>query len=147
MRKRQWVGTDVFGNAWRGQAYPGQLRKIEINSQYGKVIHIMSGVLWCDKGEHPFSVKDVNKQHFVNTHTEPVLTGNSYGNPTYQQREQITEEIDICGPHWLNDNPFQTPETPAIEVAEAEAAESEAEMWKAKYEAEHAKNNRPTPIK
>jgi hypothetical protein len=102
----------------------------------------MSNVLWCDKGEHPFSVKDVNRQHFVNSHTVPVLTGNSYGNPTYQQREQVTEEIDICGPHWLNDNPFTTPETPAIEVAEAEAEQSAAEMWEAKFNAEHEENLR-----
>jgi hypothetical protein len=106
----------------------------------------MSGVLWCDTGDHPFSAKDPNKQHFVNTHEEAVYTGNSYGVPTYQQREKVTEEIDICGMHWGQNNPLKA-EPAAIEIAEAEAEESEVEMWKAKYEAEHAKNTRPTRIK
>jgi hypothetical protein len=102
----------------------------------------MSGALWCDKGNHAFSMKDQNRQHFVNTHTVEVLTGNSYGNPTYQPRQEVTEEMDICGPHWLEDNPFMAAEPTAIEAAEAEAVESEADMWKAKYEAERAKNAR-----
>jgi hypothetical protein len=101
----------------------------------------MSGVLWCDKGDHPFSVKDVNKQHFVSTHTVPKLTGNSYGTPTYQDRQEIVEEIDICGPHWLNDNPFDN-ESKVLTTAEVEAEESEVEMWQRRFEAEQAKNRR-----
>jgi acetone carboxylase gamma subunit len=97
----------------------------------------MSGVLWCDTGDHAFSVKDRNRQHFVNTHEVPVLTGNSYGRPTYQDRQEVTEEIDICGPHWLKQNPFQTPEAKAIETTEVEAKQAEADMWKARYEADH----------
>jgi hypothetical protein len=108
----------------------------------------MSNALWCDKGEHAFSAKDMHKQHFVNTHTVQVNTGNSYGQPTFQQREEVTEEMDICGPCWLKDNPFATPEPSAIEAAEAEAEESAAEMWQRKYEAERAKNDRrPRPVK
>jgi hypothetical protein len=102
----------------------------------------MSGVLWCDKGEHAFSRKDKFKRHFEDTHEVEVYTGNSYGNPTYQQRQEIHEEIDICGPCFAADNPFASPETPAIEVAEAEAEQSAAEMWEAKFNAEHEENMR-----
>jgi len=107
----------------------------------------MSGVIWCDKGDHPFSAKDKFRQHFVNTHTVDVLTGNSYGNPTYQPRQEVTEEMDICGPCWTKDNPFTSPEPSAIEAAEAEAEESAAEMWQRKYEAEKARNDRPRPTR
>lgn len=130
--------TGWRGARYRGQAYPEHLSKIEINSQYGKAVS-MSNALWCDKGEHAFSAKDQFKQHFVNTHSEPVLTGNSYGNPTYQNREIVTEEMDICGPCWSKDNPFTAPPVDAIEAAEDEATTAEAEMWKAKYEAEKIK--------
>ena len=60
----------------------------------------MSQALWCDKSEHAFSGKDPEKQHFVNTHEVQVPTGNSFGRATYQERVEVTEEIDICGPCW-----------------------------------------------
>lgn len=77
----------------------------------------MSHVLWCDipdpdtdvKGQvgHPFTAKDPERQHFSQTRMVPVVTGNSYGRTTYQEREEITEEMDICGYHWRKQNPFQ----------------------------------------
>jgi hypothetical protein len=78
-------------------------------------IHIMSGCLWCDKGEHSFSAKDPDRQHFTNTHTERVPTGNSYGRTTYQDQVEVTEEIDICGPCWKSSGLFakNKPEIPA----------------------------------
>ena len=66
----------------------------------------MSSALWCDKGDHAFSAKDPNKQHFSNTHTVSIPTGNSYGRVTYQERQEVTEELDICGPCWAKTNPF-----------------------------------------
>lgn len=60
----------------------------------------VSQALWCDKSDHAFSSKDPERQHFAQTQTVPVATGNSYGTPTYQDRMQVTEEIDICGPCW-----------------------------------------------
>ena len=75
--------------------------------------------LWCDIDDpetnlphsqvpgHPFSDKDVNRQHFSRTGSERVNTGNSYGNPTYQDREIVTAEMEICGYHWQKQNPFQ----------------------------------------
>jgi hypothetical protein len=129
--------SDMSG--WRGQIYDGQYPTRE-HFERGS----MSGVLWCDKGEHAFSRKDKFKRHFEDTHEVEVYTGNSYGNPTYQPRQEVHEEIDICGVCWAADNPFTSPEPTAIEAVEAEAAESEADMWRAKYEAEAAKNTRKT---
>lgn len=67
----------------------------------------MSSVLWCDKGEHAFSVKDPDRRHFTQTATVEVPTGNSYGRTTYQQREEVTEELDICGPCYKSGNAFE----------------------------------------
>jgi hypothetical protein len=83
----------------------------------------MSNALWCDKGEHAFSAKDPEKQHFTKTQTVQVLTGNSYGNPTYQPRQEITEELDICGPCWKSGNDFSAkqingPKKPTLEDLE-----------------------------
>lgn len=72
----------------------------------GKGSNLMSQTLWCDKGNHAFSAKDLNRQHFTQTRTVEVPTGNSYGRPTYQERQEVTEELDICGPCWQTANPF-----------------------------------------
>lgn len=101
----------------------------------------MSQSLWCDKGDHAFSSKDEDKQHFSQTQTVKFPTGNSYGRTTYEDRREVTEELDICGPCWKTGSPFQK-EKPAIETVEAEAELSETEMWRAKYEAEKARNSR-----
>lgn len=69
----------------------------------------MSTALWCDKGEHAFSAKDPDKQHFTKTQEVQVETGNSYGTRTYQPRMEITEELDICGPCWKSGNDFAKP--------------------------------------
>ena len=110
----------------------------------------MSAVLWCDKGEHAFSVKDEDRQHFTQTRTVKSKTGNSYGHDVYQDRVEVTEELDICGNCWKTGNPFghTEQELPALTatdettVADAEAAayEAEVEMWKAKYEAARERN-------
>lgn len=78
----------------------------------------MSNALWCDindpetnvKGQigHSFSDRDEDMQHFRNTHTVKVPTGNSYGRATYQDREEITTEMHVCGYHWRKQNPFDT---------------------------------------
>jgi hypothetical protein len=72
---------------------------------------LMSGALWCDKGDHAFSTKDEERQHFTKTHTVEVPTGNSYGRPTFQERMEVTEEIDICGPCWKSGDLFAKPKT------------------------------------
>lgn len=110
----------------------------------------VSQCLWCDvndpvtnvKGQigHSFSAKDLNRQHFEQTQQVAVPTGNSYGQTTYQARDEITVEMDMCGYHAGKQNMFQTDSATAIEAVEQAATESEVDMWKAKYEAERAKN-------
>lgn len=108
----------------------------------------MSQSLWCDKGDHAFSSKDEDKQHFSQTQTVKFPTGNSYGRTTYEDRREVTEELDICGPCWKTGSPFSkdkaaiTGYSSETEKAEAEAELSESEMWRAKYEAEKARNSR-----
>lgn len=58
----------------------------------------MSAALWCDSGEHAFSSKDPDKQHFTKQRAVKVPTGNSYGTTTYSDQREIVEEFDICGP-------------------------------------------------
>lgn len=101
----------------------------------------MSVALWCDKGDHAFSAKDEERQHFTQTQMVTIPTGNSYGRTTYEERKEVTEELDICGPCWKSGSPFSK-EKPEIETVEAEAEVSEAEMWRARYEAEKALNDR-----
>lgn len=81
----------------------------------------MSTALWCDKGDHAFSAKDPLKQHFSQTQTVTVPTGNNYGRTTYEERREVTEELDICGPCWSRANPFSPDaEKPTGKHAKAE---------------------------
>jgi hypothetical protein len=88
----------------------------------------MSTALWCDKGDHSFSAKDPDKQHFSQTQTVSVNTGNSYGRATYQDRQEITEELDICGPCWKKTNPFQ-PQEEAEKLPKALTVDAETEEY------------------
>lgn len=84
----------------------------------------MSTALWCDIDDpetnalgqigHSFSQKDVDRRHFAQTAQVEVQTGNSYGNPTYQNRQEVTDELDMCGYHWRKQNPFLAKNTPEI---------------------------------
>lgn len=99
----------------------------------------MSQAMWCDKGEHAFSAKDPDRQHFTKTATVEVPTGNSYGRATYQQREEITEQLDICGPCWKAGNDFskRQPERPEIppEKATIEDLERDDTSYRAGFAA------------
>jgi hypothetical protein len=113
----------------------------------------MSNAAWCNvndpetnvKGQigHAFDSNDPDKQHFTQTRKVNIPTGNSYGNATYQERQEVTEIVDFCGYHWQKQNPFRPPAPipieSEIESVEHDADESEAEMWRAKYEAERAR--------
>lgn len=76
----------------------------------------MSMAVWCDIDDsetnafgqvgHSFSSKDPDKRHFSQTQTVEVPTGNSYGQTTYQERQEVTDELDMCGYHWRKSNPF-----------------------------------------
>jgi hypothetical protein len=110
----------------------------------------MSGVLWCNindpetnvRGQvgHAFSDQDPDAQQYRQTRKIKVETGNSYGKTTYQDREEITTIIDMCGYHVRKQMPFQADneQATAIEAAEVESVQAERDMWKAKYEAEKA---------
>lgn len=86
--------------------------------EYRRTEKKMSDVLWCDIDDpetnvphqigHAFTAKDVNRRHWMDQHTESVPTGNSYGRTTFQDREVVTTEIDICGYHWAKQNPFRS---------------------------------------
>ena len=106
----------------------------------------MSTAIWCDKGDHAFSAKDTERQHFTQTQLVTVPTGNSYGRTTYEERKEVTEELDICGPCWKTGSPFSKDKPSEIEAAEEENALSETEMWRSKYEAERALNARIYPV-
>jgi hypothetical protein len=59
--------------------------------------------LWCEFGGwengHSFSSKDPDYQVMKQTRMVDVPTGNSFGRPTYQKREEIEDQIVICGKH------------------------------------------------
>lgn len=106
----------------------------------------MSNALWCDIDDpdtnamgqtgHSFSAKDPDKRHFAQTASVPVETGNSYGRPTYQQREEITDELDMCGYHWRKQNPFLARNTPEIPAGPTlQDLEEKNEDWQAGYDA------------
>lgn len=110
----------------------------------------MSQASWCNINDketnapfqigHSFNGDDEDREHFTKTRLVNVETGNSYGRKTYQERQEITETLDMCGYHSRKQaGLFQTAEPLEIETIEAEAEVSEADMWRAKYEAELAR--------
>jgi hypothetical protein len=79
----------------------------------------MSAVLWCDMDDqetnampgipgHSFPEKDPERRHYSDTHKVSVRTGDSYGRETYQDRQMVTDELDICGYHMRKQSMFQT---------------------------------------
>jgi hypothetical protein len=113
----------------------------------------MSQSAWCNINDketnapfqvgHAFNADDEDREHFTKTRKVNVETGNSYGRPTYQERQEVTETLDMCGYHSRKQaGLFQaTPEITAevIDDIEAEADQADADMWKARYEAEKAR--------
>jgi hypothetical protein len=110
----------------------------------------MSVSLWCDIDDtdtnafgqhgHAFSGNDPDRRHFVQTAQVRVPVGNSYGNPVYQDRQQVTEELDMCGYHWRKSNPFlaeKKTELPSSSTAQKtlQELEEEDEEYRRGYEA------------
>jgi hypothetical protein len=118
----------------------------------------MSGVIWCNindpetnvKGQvgHAFSDQDPEMQQYRQTRKVKQATGNSYGQTTYQDREEVTTVIDMCGYHVRKQMPFQADneQAPAIEASiedvEKDALEAERDMWRDKYDAERGRGNK-----
>ncbi len=86
----------------------------------------MSNSLWCNIDDpetnvphqigHSMSIDDPDRQHFEQTRTVQVPTGNSYGRATYQDRQEVTTSIDMCGYHWRKQNPFSAQEDAPKEI-------------------------------
>lgn len=101
----------------------------------------MSNALWCNIDDaktnaigqigHAFSETDPERQHFTKTQSINMQTGNSFGTPTYQQRQEVTETLDICGYHWRKQNPFQ----PSDKEATLRELEAENENYQRGFEA------------
>ena len=118
----------------------------------------MSGSMWCNindpetnvKGQvgHAFSDADPDAQQYRQTRKVKTATGNSYGQTTYQDREEVTTVIDMCGYHVRKQMPFQADNelAPAIEASieddETESLEAERDMWRSKYDAERGRGNK-----
>lgn len=75
----------------------------------------MSTAIWCDTGKHAFSAKDPDRQHFTQTRQVRVQMGvgafhgqgiTVEGGRSYQERQEVTEELDVCGPCWKKQNLF-----------------------------------------
>ena len=75
----------------------------------------LSQALWCDTGKHAFSEKDPDRQHFAQTRQVKVQMGigNFRGEGitvdrgvAYQERKEVTEELDVCGPCWRKQTLF-----------------------------------------
>jgi len=115
----------------------------------------MSQAAWCNINDketnapfqvgHSFNGDDEEREHFTKTRTVNVPTGDNYGRRTYQERQEITETLDMCGYHsrkqagLFSAGEPEAIEATAIEDVEAESEQSEADMWRAKYEAERAR--------
>lgn len=132
---------------WRGRRF----NEFQFNNETES--EPMSQAAWCNINDpetnapkqtgHAFDTDDPDREHFTKTRQVQVETGNSYGRTTYQERQEITESLDMCGYHSRKQaGLFQkTPElvtAETIEDIEADADQADAEMWKARYEAEHA---------
>jgi hypothetical protein len=126
---------------------------IQLAPDESEQVSPMSQSAWCNINDketnapfqigHAFNADDEDREHFTKTRKVNVPTGDSYGRPTYQERQEITETLDMCGYHSRKQaGLFQkTPEITAevIDDIEAEADQADADMWKARYEAEKAR--------
>lgn len=79
----------------------------------------MSQALWCDIGNHAFSAKDPDREHYTQTKKRKQNVGNSYGTAVYQDQTDITDELDVCGPCVARQGLFSGPQDsiPAKAVA------------------------------
>lgn len=97
----------------------------------------MSNAKWCDAGGHAFSANDINAQQL--TLTKQV--GNQWGGaqPYSQTQDICSEHAEKMGLIEKVPTDYKLGSGKAIAAAEEEAEESEAAMWKARYEAERAR--------
>lgn len=56
---------------------------------------------------HAFPDSDPDRRHFEETKPVRRKTGNSYGQSVYQDQDEVTTVIEMCGYHWSKVNPFR----------------------------------------
>lgn len=105
----------------------------------------MANTIWCEIDDsktnmpnqigHPFSAKDPDKRHYSDTREVDVPTGNSFGQTTYQTRQEVTEEFDMCGYHYRKQNPFLARNKPEISPPETSKTLDQLERDDAEYRA------------
>lgn len=86
----------------------------------------MTQVLWCNTDDpetnaphqigHSFPDSDPDRRKFEETKVITLKTGNSYGNPVYQDHDEVTTTINMCGYHWSKLDPFRAQATPKAEI-------------------------------
>lgn len=96
--------------------------------------------LWCEFGGwengHSFSSKDPDYQVYRQTRKVPVPTGNSFGRTTYQDREEVTDTIVICGQHLQQmSRSIQGPRPEDNQPEKVEALEKEDAEYRRGFEA------------
>lgn len=130
---RQWTGHYNYGAPYVKKRYftaaPQEIREV-----------ITVTVLWCNTDDsetnaphqtgHPFPDSDPNRRHFEETKPVRVKTGNSYGHAVYQDQEEVTTVIEMCGYHWEKVNPFR----PAA-ADKTLALETEKTAWEQGFDA------------
>src|ERR1700733_240759 len=106
-------GESAVSRMW---SYPEKSRdmtwrpeQIQLPEDPSERIGPMSQSAWCNINDketnapfqvgHAFNADDEDREHFTKTRKVNVETGNSYGRPTYQERQEITETLDMCGYH------------------------------------------------
>lgn len=150
-----WRGHKFTSNSLYNQSgYQGSFNVIQLPPDESERVSPMSQAAWCNINDpetnaafqigHSFNGDDEDREHFTKTRTVNIPTGNSYGRATYQERQEVTETLDMCGYHsrkqagLFSDPPaIVTAET--IDEVETEATQAEADMWRARYEAEKAR--------
>lgn len=105
-----WQGHRNFGKV----RYFGDVPESLIKAMTGDntVPDTWAVALWCKVGSHPFDPDDPDKHSFTETRPVRRLTGNSYGSPVYQDQNEETGRITVCGPCYAKQQPFR--QTPAI---------------------------------
>lgn len=138
---------------FQGHKFMDYDTRIKLQADESERIGPMSASLWCNINDvetnqtyqigHAFSEADEDREHYTKTRTVEVPTGNSYGRATYQERQEVSETIDVCGYHarkqaGLTQNAI-TVTAEDIDTVEEGATQAEADMWRARYEAEKAR--------
>jgi hypothetical protein len=136
----------IAGINWRGSNPGPVFTKRKVQQMYDDE---MPTALWCEFGGyengHAFSSKDPNYRVLKQSQLVDVPTGNwsdTYGQATYQKREEVTEVVVLCGEHASQmSKSFRPPEIAPPALSDLEREDTN---WRAGYDAAMEKIlNRP----